>query len=103
MSRIPADLEASRNAHPDGVITESTGLVYAGRREVVERYDWSPASLAGFVYATSFLPLTIFGDRTTEFDADLAGRLEPYLCDGVVTDQVSYAYDLFSRPAPADT
>ena len=52
--------------------------------------EWKPV-------ATSFLPITVFGDRTAEFEAELAERLRPYLQDGVVTDQVSYAYDLFSR------
>ena len=101
--RIPADLETARAAHPDAVIIKGAGMLPAGQQEVTERYDWTPAALAGFVYATSFLPITIFGDRTAEFEADLAGRLEPYVHDGVVTDEVSYSYDLFSRPAPAGT
>lgn len=101
--RIPADLETARAARPDEVVIEEAGLVRAGQQGVTERHDWTPAALAGFVYATSFLPITIFGDRTTEFEADLASRLGPYLHDGGVTDEVNYFYALFSRPEPADT
>lgn len=102
-SRIPANLEESRAARPDDEVVRAAGLVPVGSQEVVEPYDWTPKALAGFSYATSFLPITVFGGRTAEFEADLSDRLQPYLHNGVVTDQVSYAYDLFSRPAPADT
>lgn len=102
-SRIPANLEESRAARPDDEVVRAAGLVPVGSQEVVEPYDWTPKALAGFSFATSFLPITVFGGRTAEFEADLSDRLQPYLHNGVVTDQVSYAYDLFSRPAPADT
>ena len=101
--RIPADLEAVRADRPDEVIIEGTGLVPAGQQTFTERHEWTSAALAGFVYATSFLPITIFGHRTAEFEADLAARLEPYLHDGMVTDEVSYSYQLFSRPEPVGT
>ncbi|MBO0810898.1 MAG: class I SAM-dependent methyltransferase [Microlunatus sp.] len=101
--RIPANPDQNRSEHPDAEIIRATGLVPAGRNEIVESYDWTPGTLAGFSYATSFLPITIFGDRTAEFETDLAERLQPHLANGVLSDRVSYAYDLFTRPAPAGT
>lgn len=98
-SRVPEDLESIRAAQPDEVIIEAAGLAPAVHRRVVQAHDWTPAALAGFIYATSFLPITVFGNRTTEFETDIAERLGPHLHDGVVTDEVSYCYDLFSRPA----
>ncbi|WP_188895970.1 class I SAM-dependent methyltransferase [Microlunatus endophyticus] len=102
-NQVPADLESTRNEQPDEAIIEAAGLVSTGRRAFTQPHAWTPGGLAGFIYATSFLPITIFGDRTSEFEVDLAGRLRPFLEDGVVIDEVSYAYDLFSRPVPADT
>lgn len=97
-SRIPANLEASRAAQPDEMIIQAAGLIPAGRHQVTERHDWTPSTLAGFVFATSFLPITVFGDRAAEFEADLAERLQPYVKDGRLPDNVSYAYALFARP-----
>lgn len=97
-SRVPADLEASRAAQPDEMIIQAAGLIPAGRHQVTERHDWTPSALAGFVFSTSFLPITIFGDRAAEFEADLAERLEPYVQDGRLPDNVSYGYVLFARP-----
>jgi SAM-dependent methyltransferase len=101
--RIPPTWSDNRAAHPDEEVLAAAGLIRTGGYQVFQSHRWTATELAGFVYATSFLPITIFGNRTAEFEAEVDELLRRSTGNTVVTDQVNYSYDLFSRPGPAGT
>jgi len=73
---------------------EDAGLVVLGHHEFVERHDWDPDSLTGFVYSTSLLSRVVLGDRTGEFEHDVRRRLRKIDPSDVYSEEVSFAYDL---------
>lgn len=89
-SRLGERLPAGWDAGPshEAVLT-AAGFPPPSRFTVVVPHRWTALSLAGFVYSTSFLPRSLFGDRTAEFESELAERLP-----GELTSRTSYAYDL---------
>jgi hypothetical protein len=97
--RLPQDWAAARQARPDHVVLADAGFESIGRYEFRIEHHWTVTELAGFAYSTSFLAAPVFGERSAEFEADLANHLEPHLHEGALVDQVSFAYDLFRKPA----
>jgi hypothetical protein len=97
--RLPQDWDAARQAKPDHVVLVAAGFESTGRHQFQIEHRWTPTELAGFVYSTAFLAAPAFGDQAAAFEADLANHLEPHLRNGAVVDEVSFAYDLFRRPA----
>ena len=59
---------------------------------------WTVEALAGFMRSTSNLNSQELGDRSAEFDRDLADRLLPYASAGVFEQTVSFAYELAIKP-----
>jgi ubiquinone/menaquinone biosynthesis C-methylase UbiE len=96
--RVPAEYEPDRTAQPDQVILQESGFEFAGRQQVRVSKEWTPDSLAGYLFATSVLSRAALGDLAGEFAADIRRVLHE--CDpaGRYHQSVSFAYDLFRRP-----
>lgn len=97
--RLPQGWAAARQAKPDHVVLTDAGFESIGRYEFQIEHRWTTTELAGFVYSTSFLAAPVLAERAAEFEADLTNHLEPHLDNGALVDQVSFAYDLFQKPA----
>lgn len=97
-SRIPANWDAPSKARPDGQVLAEAGFEVAEHREFAVEHRWTLAELGGLVRSTSFLPASVLGDRSAEFDADLAASVGPHGQDGVFSETVSFAYDLARKP-----
>jgi SAM-dependent methyltransferase len=95
--RVPPNWEDARRARPDQVVLAGVGFAPLGTHEFRVSHTWTPASLAGFIFSTSFLARPVFGDRAAEFEADLAHELPPHFLD-----EISFACDLYARPPGAD-
>jgi SAM-dependent methyltransferase len=90
--RLPAGWSSARAARPDADVLSAAGFSVSGRFSFSVPHRWTVPALAGFVYSTSFLPRSVFGDRAAEFEAELGDRLA-----GELVSPVSYAFDLASR------
>jgi SAM-dependent methyltransferase len=97
--RVPEGWEQAMDRNPHEQVLRRAGLSYEGSFEhsVVER--WSIESLAGFVYSTSDLNRTVLQDRADAFERDLRRRLLGCCPDGVLEQDLTFAYEL-ARRAP---
>jgi SAM-dependent methyltransferase len=97
--RVPASYDEDRAARPDGAILEESGFEPLGRQQLRVSHEWTPDSLTGYLFATSVLSRAALGDLAGEFGADIRNAL--LACDpaGRYHQSVSFAYDLFQRPA----
>jgi hypothetical protein len=91
--RLPAGWSSARAARPDTEVLSAAGFLCSDRVSLSVPHRWSVGALAGFVYSTSFLPRSVFGERAAEFEAELGERLA-----GELVSDVSYAFDFASRP-----
>jgi SAM-dependent methyltransferase len=96
--RIPQGWEVARQQRPDLEVMADAGFVMAGRHAFVVEHRWSVDELIGFVYSTSFLPVSVVAEHAAAFESDLVARLSPYARDGMLTQAVSFAYELSRRP-----
>jgi SAM-dependent methyltransferase len=95
-ARIPSGWELARRQRPDAQVMADAGFLDLGRRTFTIERSWTFADVVGFVHSTSFLPRSVLGAHTAEFEADLAERLSPYGRE--LAQPVSCAYHLFRRP-----
>ncbi|MFD6492522.1 class I SAM-dependent methyltransferase [Streptomyces sp. NPDC060188] len=102
-SRIPPGAEQQRQADPDQDVLSRAGFDSPERHHFAVEHRWTIDELAGHVRSTSFLPPSVLGDSASEFDADLINELSPHTTDGLLTETVSFAYDLAHKPATATT
>ena len=97
--RIPANWDAPRKARPDAQVLAEAGFeVLVKHRQFLVEHHWTLAEIGGLVRSTSFLSTAVLGDRSAEFDADLAASVGQYRQDGVFSQTVSFACDLARRP-----
>jgi hypothetical protein len=69
-----------------------SGFEYAGKFAWMVEQEWTVETLAGFSYSTSILNRNVLGDRSGEFEKELAERLLPFANDGKFYESASYAY-----------
>jgi SAM-dependent methyltransferase len=96
--RVPAGWESAMQQDPHEQVLRRAGFEYLGKFEFVAEQAWTPETLAGFVYSTSFLSLDVLGERSDEFARDLEERVKPYAAHGTVRHTASYAYELARTP-----
>ena len=96
--RIPEGWARARWQRPDLELMAEAGFVPGGRYDFTVEKRWRVDELIGFVNATSFLPVSVVAEQTRAFAADLVTQLSPYARDGVLTQAVSFAYELGQRP-----
>jgi ubiquinone/menaquinone biosynthesis C-methylase UbiE len=96
--RVPAGYEQARSARPDEAILSEAGFDFAGRREFCADHDWTPDTLAGFLFSTSVLSRAALGSLAADFEADIRRELHATDPAGRFRQSISFAYDLFRRP-----
>jgi SAM-dependent methyltransferase len=97
--RVPANWAQERQRRPDEQVMTGAGFTAAGRRQFTAAHRWTLAELAGYTRSTSVLPDAVLGGQGAAFDADLAARLGPLADAGGFPQDVSYACDLYRKPA----
>jgi SAM-dependent methyltransferase len=93
--RIPANWDQPQRELPDAELLAGAGFETAGHFKIGIPHEWTVPELAGYVRSTSFLPPSVLGNHAAAFDAELADTLRPY---ALLTETVSYAYDLARKP-----
>jgi SAM-dependent methyltransferase len=97
--RVPADYEQERAARPDADVLTAAGFQVDGRYEFRAVHDWTVEALTGYVYSTSVLAPPVLGRAAAAFEAELRSQLLSCEPDGRFRQEVSFAYDLATRPA----
>jgi len=97
-ARIPAGWAEARSRRPDSRVLSDAGFELAGSFEYAIEHRWTVPELAGLIRSTSFLPAAVLGDQGAAFDADLAASLGPENQDGVLTETVSFEWELARKP-----
>jgi SAM-dependent methyltransferase len=98
--RVPANWDLARKERPDADVLSGAGFELVGRFEFSVEHRWTPPALAGFTRSLSVLPASVLTEHAAAFDADLFAVLGPYASDGVLTETVSFAYELGCRSLP---
>lgn len=96
--RLPQGWENARRARPDRDVMSDAGFLPAGDEAFAVDHRWSIEALVGFVYSTSFLPLSVIAEHAAAFEADLVARLSPCADDGELSQTIGYACQLYRRP-----
>jgi ubiquinone/menaquinone biosynthesis C-methylase UbiE len=98
--RVPAGWEAAMVNDRHEQVLRRSGFEYAGKFAWMVEQTWTVETLAGFSYSTSILNRNVLGDRSGEFEKELAERLLPFANDGKFYESASYAYELARKPGP---
>lgn len=97
--RVPGEYEQDRATRPDLAILRDCGFEFAGRQQFRASHEWTADSVTGYLFGTSVLSRAALGDLAGEFGADIQRVL--HACDpsGRYRQSLSFAYELFRRPA----
>jgi SAM-dependent methyltransferase len=95
--RVPAGWEEAMAREPHDRVLRRAGFDDVGRFGFTSTQSWDGASLCGFVYSTSFLPLRVLGAEREAFERDVEDCLRAFEPVGAVA--VTAAYDLVRKPA----
>ena len=96
--RVPAGYDEDRRDRPDPVILEQAGFDVAGPQRFLAGHDWTPDSLAGFVFSTSVLSRAALGDLAPAFEEDLRREMLGCVPTGRCRQVVSFGCQLARRP-----
>lgn len=99
--RVPAGWEQAMDRYPHSRVLAEAGFDYVGRFDFVAEQTWTVESLTGFGYSTSFLNRAALGDRSTDFERELADLLASHEPTGIFHESTDYAYELAVKPKPA--
>jgi SAM-dependent methyltransferase len=96
--RVPEGWEDLIESDPHADVLRRSGLDYEGKFEfpVIER--WTAESLIGYVYSTSMLSRSVFGDHVEAFEDDVRTRLGACGDDGIFEQRTTFAYELARAP-----
>jgi|SRR5580658_729123 ubiquinone/menaquinone biosynthesis C-methylase UbiE len=96
--RIPPGYEEMRKLRPDSDILRDAGFELGGSYQFLVGWDWTPDTLIGYAYSTSFMSREALGDLASSFEQDL--RHEVCACEpsGVLRQTIDFTYDLARRP-----
>ena len=97
--RVPPGFEEVMKRDPHESVLRRAGFEYVGKFEFRVEQSWSLEELTGYMYSTSLLNRAVLGDRSAEFEEDLAGRLLKVEPTGRFSGPASYAYELAVAPA----
>jgi len=98
-SRVPPGWEQARIERPDRVILQDAGMQPIGKYQFFTTHEWTPETLIGFVYSTSFLSRDALGDNADRFEDDLRHEINTSEPSGHLTQTIDFAYELDRRPA----
>ena len=97
--RVPAGFEEAMERDPHASVLRRAGLDYLGTFEFPVEQSWSLEQLTGHMYSTSLLNRSVLGERSEEFEEDLARRLLEVEPTGRFIGPACYAYELAVAPA----
>jgi ubiquinone/menaquinone biosynthesis C-methylase UbiE len=97
--RVPAGYEQARSARPDQAILSDSGFEFAGHREFRADHEWTADALVGFLFSTSVLSRAALGGLAAAFESDIRGELHAASPSGRFSQSISFACDLYRRPA----
>jgi SAM-dependent methyltransferase len=97
--RIPSGYERDRRERPDAAILRESGFEVVGAYEFPLAHEWTPETLAGFVYSTGGLSRAALGDLAPDFEADLRSELLACVPVGRFLQVLGFGYQLARRPA----
>jgi SAM-dependent methyltransferase len=95
--RVPQGWEQAMDRDTHEHVLRRAGLSYEGRFEFPVAERWNVESLTGFVYSTSDLNRTVLRGHTDEFESDLQTQLLACRPDGVLEQDLTFAYELARR------
>jgi ubiquinone/menaquinone biosynthesis C-methylase UbiE len=95
--RIPPGHEQEQTDRPDLVVLQESGFEVVGSSQFPTPHQWTPETLIGFVYSTSFLPRAVLADLADEFEDDLRRQLTASDPTGQFSQSIGFAYELARR------
>ncbi len=96
--RVPAGYERNRRERPDLAVLEQAGFGVVGSYRFLAGHDWTPDSLAGFLFSTSVLSRPALGDLAAGFEDELRREMARCVPSGRWRQVVSFGYQLARRP-----
>jgi SAM-dependent methyltransferase len=96
--RVPAGYHEDRRERPDLVILEQAGFDVVGSYRFLAGHDWTPDTLAGFVFSTSVLSRPALGDLAADFEEDLRREMLASAPAGRWRQVIDFGYQLARRP-----
>jgi SAM-dependent methyltransferase len=97
--RIPPGYERDRRERPDLAILRQSGFDVVGAYEFPVAHEWTPETLAGFVFSTGVLSRVALGDLAPDFADDLRHELLACAPAGRFPQILGFGYQLARRPA----
>jgi SAM-dependent methyltransferase len=97
--RLPAGYERDRRERPDLAVLREAGFHVVGSHQFTAAYEWTPDTLAGFLFSTSVLSRPALGDRAAGFEEDLRREMLACAPAGRWRQDISFGYQLARRPA----
>jgi hypothetical protein len=96
--RVPSGWEQARTDRPDREVLQRAGLEWCGSHRFPVAHRWTPETLVGFVYSTSFLSREVLGDLADEFEEDLRRELASSDPTEHFSQTITFTYELARRP-----
>jgi SAM-dependent methyltransferase len=97
--RVPAGSERDRRDRPDLAVLRQAGFEVDGSYQFTAAHEWTPDSLAGFMFSTSVLSRPALGDLAAGFEQDLRREMLGHAPAGRWRQVISFGYQLARRPA----
>jgi SAM-dependent methyltransferase len=96
--RVPAGHDQDRRDRPDMTILKQAGFDVVGSYRFLAAHDWTPDTLAGFLFSTSVLSRPALGDLAAGFEEDLRCEMLGCVPAGRWRQVVDFGYQLARRP-----
>lgn len=97
-TRVPTGWERTRQEQPDRLVLRQAGFEGIYSAQFLTPHEWTVDALIGFVYSTSALPRSAFGDQAITFEHDLRRELCTFATDDRVSHDIDFAYEIGRRP-----
>jgi SAM-dependent methyltransferase len=96
--RVPAGYDGARRERPDAAILEQARFDVVGSYGFLAAHDWTPDTLAGFLFSTSVLSRPALGDLAAGFEEDLRREMLGCVPAGRWRQVIDFGYQLARRP-----
>ena len=98
--RVPPGWQEAIRREPHAEVLADAGLTYEGGFEFPQVHRWTPDSLIGLVYSTSFLGRAVVGHHAEAFENDVRTTLAEVSSRGSFDHDPSCAYELARLAEP---
>ena len=97
--RVPPGYDQDRGERPDLAILEQAGFDVVGAYRFLAAHDWTPDTLAGFLFSTSVLSRAALGDLAPAFEEDLRREMGACAPAGRWRQVIDFGCQLVRRPS----